>query len=72
IGGLLGLSACVVLKAFPIPLPTTYYLDYLPVEIQPFWIFFVMVVGALLALVSSLYPVRMASRMEILPMLREE
>jgi len=61
-GGLLGLIACWLLKHYPIPLPSTYYLDFLPVQLA--W--------PEVVAVSSWYPARLASRMQILPMLREE
>lgn len=71
-GGVLGLATCFILSRFPIPLPSTYYLDHLPVAIQPFWSFVIVAVGFLLTLAVSLYPVHLAAQMDPLPMLREE
>ena len=72
IGGSLGVATCFVLHKFPIPLPSTYYLDYLPVQVQLFWSVAIMAVGFLLTLLVSCYPVHLASQMDVLPMLREE
>lgn len=72
VGGGFGLIACYFLDRYPIPLPKTYYLDYLPVRFQWPSLFFTVVIGFFLAVFSSWYPVRVASRMEILPMLKEE
>lgn len=72
LGGLLGGLTCYLLDRYPIPLPSTYYLDHLPVQFHLPQMAVIMVIGLLLALVSSLYPVGIASRMDPLPMLREE
>lgn len=72
LGGGLGIATLLLLRRFPVPLPSTYYLDWLPVEINRAGCLAIMGVGLLLTLVSSLYPVRLAGRMDPLPMLREE
>lgn len=83
LGGLLGLMGSTVgaglavltlgvLHRFPVRLPATYYLDYLPAEIQWSSVAIILSLGICLALISAWYPVWVASKVEILPMLREE
>lgn len=71
-GACLGLIACCFLHFFPIPLPSTYYLDYLPVRFSWNILLGSMGVGFVLAWASSWYPAHLVSKMEILPSLREE
>lgn len=71
-GGVLGLVTCYLLKIFPIRLPASYYLDYLPVQFQPGLGIVIMMIGFLLAIFSSLYPVHVGAKMEPLASLREE
>ncbi|MDO8528117.1 MAG: hypothetical protein Q7T03_10595 [Deltaproteobacteria bacterium] len=72
VGGILGWVTCFLLRTFPVPLPSTYYLDSLPVEMNVGWSLGIMLTGLLLTFVSSLYPVQVAGRLDPLPMLREE
>lgn len=72
LGGALGIAVCLVLQHYPIRLPATYYLDFLPVEISLGTTIAILITGLVLALLSATYPVRVASKMEILEMLREE
>lgn len=71
-GSLLGILVCLLLSYFPVRLPETYYLSYLPVRLEPFVILTIFFIGCLLAFFSSWYPAFKASRLEILPLLREE
>ncbi len=71
-GGILGIATSLVLKWHPIPLPSTYYLDTLPVQLEPAGVAAILICGFLLALISSLYPVWVASKMDVLSILREE
>lgn len=71
-GGLLALVSLYLLRRFPVQLPDTYYLDTLPSEIRWGAALMVLIVGVFLSLLCAWYPVRVASRVEILPMLREE
>lgn len=72
LGGLLGIAACFLLKAYPITLPATYYLDYLPIRLEGLTTAGIFGLGILLTLISAWYPARLAQRLEILPLLREE
>lgn len=72
IGLVLGLSICAVAKAWPIRLPATYYLDFLPVEIDPFIAVLFAACGSLVALLASAYPVRQATRVNVVDVLRYE
>lgn len=57
LGIILGIVACLVLQHWPLSLPSAYYLDRLPVELSPLWIFSFGIFGWLLAVAASLYPV---------------
>lgn len=72
LGGALGIAVCLVLQRYPIRLPATYYLDFLPVEMEWGTTIVILITGLVLALLSASIPVRVASKMEILEMLREE
>lgn len=72
LGGALGVAICLVLQAYPIRLPATYYLDFLPVQFSLGTTLAVLATGLALALLSASVPVRLAEKMEILEMLREE
>lgn len=71
-GVLLAAGACSLLARYPIPLPSTYYLDTLPVQISFKIVFGGLAIGFLLAWISAWYPARLVSKMELLPLLREE
>jgi lipoprotein-releasing system permease protein len=71
-GLMLGLAVCFAARTWPIRLPATYYLDYLPVEIDPAVAALFAVCGCLVALLASIYPVRQASRLSVVEVLRYE
>lgn len=72
IGGGLALLTGYWLTRHPIPLSSTYYLDTLPVKMEWGSVVFMMLLGIGVSLFAAGYPARLASRFEILPMLREE
>src|SRR3989338_10627496 len=71
LGGILASATLLFLKRYPIRLPASYYLDYLPVDFQIMKILLFVLLGFLLTLFSALYPVQIAKGMEPVPMLRE-
>lgn len=71
-GAGLGLIACLALHFYPIPLPSTYYLDFLPVRFGWDILAGSLLTGFVLTWASSQYPAHLVSKMEILPVLREE
>lgn len=72
IGGGFALLTGFWLTRHPISLSSTYYLDTLPVKMEWGWVVFVILLGIGVSLLSTGYPARLATRLEILPMLREE
>ncbi len=56
-----GLALCLYLKRHPIMLPSSYYLDHLPVVISVPLVFLVAVGGVVLAALAAYYPARCAS-----------
>lgn len=76
VGGLLGLALgwglCVWLEHARLPLPNTYYLEALPVRLNP-WIWVAALGVALgLSLLSSWYPVRLGRKVSVVEALRYE
>jgi ABC-type lipoprotein release transport system permease subunit len=72
IGLAAGLSACIALKQWPIRLPDTYYLDFLPVDMNPVLAIGFAACGCLVAILASIYPVHQASKLNVVDMLRYE
>lgn len=71
-GFILGIAACLLLRKWPIKLPSSYYLDWLPVEINFGASVLFALVGVAVAMLASLYPVRQATRQEPVEVLRYE
>lgn len=61
IGGLIGTILCLILMRYPIRLPSSYYLDILPVDWSLFWSAFFILAGTLIAILASFYPVKQAT-----------
>ncbi|MBI4126551.1 MAG: ABC transporter permease [Deltaproteobacteria bacterium] len=72
LGGFLGVLVTLVLHRWPIPLPSSYYLDHLPVDLQGGFIVVTMGTGFLLSLMAAWIPARRAAREEICEVLRYE
>lgn len=72
IGCLIGTLVCAALMRWPIRLPQSYYVDTLAVSLRPAWIVTVALVGVVLAMASSIYPVRKATGEEPILALRYE
>jgi lipoprotein-releasing system permease protein len=72
IGLSVGLMVCFFMKWWPIRLPESYYLDFVPVRIDiPMAILFALI-GVVVALVSSIIPVSRAASMNPVDVLRYE
>jgi len=72
IGLALGFVACAFVYIWPIRLPDSYYLDFLPVRIEPAVSILFAACGMAVAVLAALYPVRQASRMSVVDVLRYE
>lgn len=72
VGGLIGLIICISLKIFPYRLPPSYYIEYLPIVIEPLQITIMVLVGPLVSLIAGLYPAWQATRYGIAGVLRYE
>ncbi len=68
-----GLGTCLLGKKFGLPLnPDVYYIDKLPIHIDPSSIFAVFVAGILISVVATVYPAYVASRLRPVDGLRYE
>jgi len=72
IGLVSGLAVCLVLERWPIKLPSSYYLDYLPVDLNLLVAIGFSLMGIVVAVLASLYPVRQVTRLNIVDVLRYE
>lgn len=61
IGGILGSVLCSLLMDYPIMLPSSYYLDRLPVDWSAGWTILFVVCGIVISVAASLYPVSQAT-----------
>ncbi|MDO8462094.1 MAG: ABC transporter permease [Deltaproteobacteria bacterium] len=71
-GGSLGLFVVILLSLWHLPLPSSYYLDYLPVSPNFWQIALILVTAPLLAAATGFYPAGEAAKLEIAPLLRYE
>ncbi len=68
----LGTLICEAILRWPIMLPDSYYLDFLPVELNPGLAAGFALLGALVAVAASVYPVHRAARVSPVEVLRYE
>ena len=71
-GGAVGIAVCLMLAQWPIRLPESYYVETLVVELSPWLIAMVGLVGVALATASALYPVRKVTPLSPIEALRYE
>ncbi|MFH1830161.1 MAG: ABC transporter permease [Pseudomonadota bacterium] len=72
IGLVLGLLVCLGVERWPIRLPDTYYLDFLPVDVDPVLAVVFAVCGCVIAIAASIFPVHQASKLNVIEVLRYE
>ena len=72
IGLFMGLSVCYAMQWWPIRLPESYYLDFVPIKTDLPMVILFGLVGILVALLSSVIPVRQAASMNPVDVLRYE
>jgi len=72
IGGVAGLAIAVGLTIFPYRLPASYYIDSLPVSLEPINVFLMILLGPVISLLAGLYPAWQSTRYGIARVLRYE
>lgn len=72
VGGVLGLTATTFLQKFPVRLPSTYYLETLPIVVEPSDVFFVLAFVPIVTLLAAFYPAQKASCISPVEALRYE
>lgn len=68
----LGLMTCLAVERWPIRLPDTYYLDFLPVELDPLLSIVFAACGCAIAIAASIIPIQQASKLNVIEVLRYE
>jgi len=71
-GLLLGLGLCLFLRIAKLPLPAPYYLDAMPVDINPLWIAGAFCLALIMSLVATVLPAREGGRQTVVEALRYE
>lgn len=72
IGFILGICSNLALYKWPIPLPSSYYLEFLPVDPSPLLAFLFALTGVLISVLASAIPVKSALQVSICEGLRYE
>lgn len=72
IGMIFGLAVILLIRFKHITLPGSYYLDYLPVEINILFLVFLAFFGVFISAVAAWYPSKVASNMDPVRLLRYE
>lgn len=72
LGGSLALAVTTLLQRYPLPLPSTYYLDHLPIQVDVFETLLTMILVPAVTLLASFYPALQASKRQPIETLRYE
>ncbi len=72
LGLIFALAAQIYLKKYPFPLPASYYLESLPLQLDPFFMWIVWVLAIVLAFFSSWLPTRKIRKMEEAVLLKQQ
>ncbi|MCC7343911.1 MAG: ABC transporter permease [Deltaproteobacteria bacterium] len=76
VGGLggtaLGLGLCWLIQTVKLPLPAPYYLEALPVDVNPLWIALTFLLALSMSLAATLLPAREGRRLTVVEALRYE
>ncbi|HCU24789.1 MAG TPA: hypothetical protein DF383_07210 [Deltaproteobacteria bacterium] len=72
VGVALGSGICLLLQSFRLPLPTQYYLDALPVRLNPIFLSMTLLLAVLLSWIATLFPAREGRRLTVVEVLRYE
>lgn len=73
IGMILGLGACILAERYGVGIPPdVYYIDRLPVHVEPSAVFLVAAAGVLISVGATIYPAQIAARMRPVQGLRYE
>ncbi|MBT3182195.1 MAG: FtsX-like permease family protein [Deltaproteobacteria bacterium] len=72
IGLFCGVTLCLILERWPMRLPDAYYLEYLPVALDPIVVFAFAILGVSIAIVSAIYPIRQVANTNLIDLLRYE
>lgn len=72
VGGSLGLLAVGLLTKYPAPLPTSYYLEHLPVAVRPWDVIFILLLVPVVTTLAAIYPAWQAAKGSPIEALRYE
>jgi len=72
IGGVLGILVSLYLYYFPYELPPSYYMQHLPLSLEPALIMLILLAGPLISILAGLYPARQSTRPIVAEVLRYE
>ena len=72
IGLISGVAVCLMLEANPLSLPSSYYLEYLPVDINLYSVLALAILGSLVSIAAGIKPAFGASKFSVADALRYE
>lgn len=72
LGSTLAVAVALFLKWQPLKVPSPYYLDYLPIQMDPLVLLYVFILAPLLSFVAAFYPAYRGGRFEMAENLRYE
>ena len=72
LGGGLGLATVFLLQRFPVRLPSSYYLEFLPIHVEPVEVISILLLVPILTTLSAFYPALQATKAAPVEVLRYE